>query len=299
MIFDWDNLRFFLALAQHHTLSKAGASIKVSHTTVFRRIKSFEEKIGVTLFESTPNGYVLTTAGEKLFEKVTVIEGQVEQASRQLAGLDQQIEGTIVLTTTDTIGYTMMPAILAKFKAIHPQITIELKIQSETVSMSKREADIAIRSSSNPPPGLIGRKAGYADMGVFASLAYIEQFIEIDFPNKVSPYQYICLDEHFDFPETRWMKKTLGESANVTYINGMMGMASLCDGGNGLALLPNYIDKFLPRLQKIYQPVEEFKNDIWVLTHKDLINSARIRVTTEFLYHELRQILRSHGELSL
>ena len=108
---DWDQLRFFLALAQNKTLTRAGRSLQVSHSTVFRKLKSMEEELGVTLFENTSTGYSLTNAGRQLLEETQEVGDIIETSFRKLNGLDQRIQGKIVLATTESMASKLLPKI--------------------------------------------------------------------------------------------------------------------------------------------------------------------------------------------
>ena len=116
---DWNHLRFFLALAQNKTLTKAGIALQVSHATVYRNVKAMEEVLGVTLFESTSNGYLLSSAGKQLLEETEDVADLIETSFRKLNGLDQRIQGNIVLATTESLASKILPEIFKKFLEKH------------------------------------------------------------------------------------------------------------------------------------------------------------------------------------
>src|SRR5262245_3365195 len=138
---DWDDLRFFLAVARAGSLSGAAKSLKVNHSTVLRRLSSLEAKLGVRLYERQPGGYVMTRNGEELRERLAGVEEQVEAAQRVVGGLDQKLAGTIRLTSTDTlIGRLLMPH-LVQFRHRHPAIRLQIVLDNNFLSLTKREAD--------------------------------------------------------------------------------------------------------------------------------------------------------------
>lgn len=155
---NWEDIKFFLALAKTMKLQKAASLIKSNHTTVYRRIKNFENKHNVKLFESTPDGYFMTSAGEDLYQKVEGIEDQMNDIFGSIKGLENTLKGRVTITTTHSIAATFLPEILLKLKSKWPFLQIDLKVSNQFYNLSKREADIAIRPSNDVPLYLIGRK---------------------------------------------------------------------------------------------------------------------------------------------
>ncbi len=292
----WDNLRVFLALARHKTLTKAGESLRVSHATIYRKIKTFEQELGVTLFENTPNGYLQTSAADRLFENMEVVESKIETSLREIRGLDQRIQGSIIVATTDSFGCKMLPPILKKFQIAYPELSIELNISTDTVSLSKREADIAVRASAQPPPNLVGRKVGRIDFAVFAAESYLENCEPIRSAEDLSKHHIVVLDESFGhLAVKRWMDRQITADTKVTKVNGMLPLIELCEAGLGLAALPRFaLTSGCSDLKEVYPISESLEHHLWVLTHRDLTKSTRIRITTEFLYRELKPFFTPH-----
>ena len=286
----WDNLRVFLALARHKTLTKAGESLQVSHATIYRKIKAFEKELGVTLFENTPNGYLQTSAADQLFEEMEVVETSIETSLRELRGLDQRIQGNIIIATTDTFGCKLLPPILKKFQAAYPELSVELKIGTETVSLSKREADIAVRTSAQPPPNLVGRKVARIKFAVFAAESYLKTCDPIQFPEDAGKHQFVVLDDSLgQLAIKQWMDRQITTATHVTKVNGMLPLIGLCEAGMGLAALPAFaVTSGCSDLKNVYSIPENREHHLWVLTHQDLTKSTRVRITTEFLYRELK-----------
>jgi len=292
----WDNLRVFIALARHKTLTKAGESLQVSHATIYRKIKAFQQELGVTLFEHTPNGYLQTSAADRLFKEMEVVESNIESSLRELRGLDQRIQGSIVIATTDTFGCKLLPPILKKFQMTYPELAIELNLSTETVSLSKREADIAVRASAQPPPNLVGRKVGRINFAVFAAESYLRNCDPIQFPENLDKHHIIVLDDRFgQLAIKQWMDRQITTATSITKVNGMLPLIELCEAGMGLAALPDFaVTSGCSDLKRIYPVPELLEHQLWVLTHRDLIKSTRIRITTEFLYRELKPFFSIH-----
>ena len=292
----WDNLRIFLALARHKTLTKAGESLQVSHATIYRKIKTFEQELGVTLFENTPNGYSQTSAADRLFEKMEVVERNIETSLRELRGMDQRIQGSIVVATTDTFGCKMLPPILKKFQLAYPELSIELNIGAETVSLSRREADIAVRASAQPAPNLVGRKVGRIDFAVFAAESYLGNGASIQSAEDLGKHHIVVLDESFgQLAVKQWMDRQITTETTITKVNGMLPLIELCEAGLGLAALPRFaVTSGCSNLKEVFPISESLEHHLWVLTHRDLVKSTRIRITTEFFYRELKPFFSMH-----
>lgn len=293
---NWDNLRVFLALARHKTLTRAGESLQVSHATVYRKIKAFEQELGVTLFENTPTGYLQTSAADRLFENMEVVEGHIESSLREIRGLDQRIQGSIIVATTDTFGCKLLPPILKKFQLAYPELSIELNISADTVSLSRREADIAVRASAQPPPNLVGRKVGRIDFAVFAAESYLELCDPIESAEDLGKHHIVVLDESFGHLAVKqWMDQQITEDTKVTKVNGMLPLIELCEAGLGLAAMPRFaLTSGCSDLKEVFPIPESLEHHLWVLTHRDLTKSTRIRITTEFLYRELKPFFTPH-----
>ena len=291
MDWNWDHLRFFLALARHGTLTNAAQGLNVSHTTVLRRIKAFENELGTHLFEKTPDGYQLTNSGESLFSEVRSMELAVSTISRRIVGADQRIEGEVAITTTDTIGYTLLPEILARLSATYPALRIRLRISNDLDDMARRVADIAIRAGKNPPPSLVGTPLGKLTFVPCAARSYLDSRPTNGFPKSTRIHRFIKLDETYDdYPFQKWLLGQLAPGDDVCTVNGLMAAYTMCRAGNGIAMLPRYMadDKDVVKLPSGDPPIA---NDIWVLTHEDQRNTARIRAAKDFISEALRPII--------
>ena len=289
MNWNWDHLRFFLALARHGTLTGAAKVLSVSHTTVLRRIKTFEQELATHLFEHTPAGYTLTEDGKKLLRQVQKMEFAVDRIARDVVAGDSKIAGNIVITTTDTLGYRVMPHAIARLQSMHPGLRTTLLISNTLADISRREADIAVRTGQEPPPQLIGKRVGEVQFGAYAVQSYLDEHPTKGFPERTRDHRFIMLDESFSrAPFYRWLASNLSEGDDVTVVNGFMGAFELCLAGVGIAILPSYLAKQDARLVGLCDPIEIKSNTLWILSHAELRGTARIRVAKECLYEVLQ-----------
>lgn len=155
---DWDDLRYFHAVAEAGSLSAAARSLSVNHSTVYRRIAAFEAREGVALFDRIDGRYVLTAAGEEMRASSGRIAEEVDTLSRRLSGRDLRLTGTLRVTTTDSLAAEFLGPHIAGFVHTYPGIELELVIDTQHLSLSRRQADVAIRPTSVPPETLIGRR---------------------------------------------------------------------------------------------------------------------------------------------
>ncbi len=291
---DWDDLRYFLAVARVGSLSGAAKSLHVNHSTVLRRLGSLQDRLGVRLFERVPTGYAMTPAGEALAERLRGVGERIEAAQRHLSGLDLRLSGTIRLTSTDTLMQSLLMPYLAEFRQMHPSIQLELVINNTFLSLTKREADVAVRPSNKPPEHLIGRRVGRIRTAIYACRAYLRK--------KVKKMATLTTDEKFDWATFDWvaLDQGLGHLAQAEWVrthvpkekiavraDSLVAMVEAVRQGMGLGPLLCLLAEQTRELVRVAGPFEEMDTQTWILTHPDLKSVARIKALTDFLYERL------------
>jgi DNA-binding transcriptional LysR family regulator len=169
---EWDDLRFVLAVANAGSLAGAARNLNVNHTTVLRRVSAFEKRVGLRLFERLPSGYVLTPGGEELIAAARHLEDTIIKVERKLAGQDARLSGSLRVTTTDTLMASILPRMLAEFRAAHSGVQIEIAVSNLMFNLSKRDADVAIRPAKDPPETLVGRRMAKVAFAIYGSPDY-------------------------------------------------------------------------------------------------------------------------------
>ena len=172
---DWEDLRSFLAVARHGTLSGAAKVLGVQQSTIGRRLAAFEARAGVLLLQKTPRGYVLTAAGEAARAEAEKMEVAALAAERAITGRDARLEGEIRLTTVESLAAEMLVPILAGFARIYPGIFVKLIVGTRVLSLASREADLALRLARPSGGDLMIRKLGDLAFGFYASAEYVER----------------------------------------------------------------------------------------------------------------------------
>lgn len=280
---NWDDYRIFLAVARNASVRKAAGTLGVSHSTVLRRISALEDALGVRLFERLPTGYFTTPAGEDLVRSAQRIEEEDIAAGRWIAGQDSQLSGKIRVTILDAfVTHLLMPD-LADFSRVHPDIELEVVPTYALANLAKREADVAIRLSNDPPDDLVGRrllhlaKAAYVTADLLSGAsgkASAPHLRWIGWPGDAPSPQWI---EDSDFPDIPMGLRIADPAAQV----------AAAKAGLGMAMLPCFMADAEPDLYRMPPGTLQPHKDVWVLTHRDLRNTARIRTFTGFIARAL------------
>ena len=281
--FAWDDLRIFLQIARTGSLSGAAVALGVNHSTVFRRINAFEAQLGVRLFERLPSGYALTIAGEEMQASAMRVEREIERLDLRLTGQDLKLEGTLVVTTTDTIIENLLTPHLAAFRRAYPGIVLELIIDNQNINLSKRQADVAVRPTRNPPETLVGRRIADIAVAPYATKAYMKGRAE-----DLAGLDWLSVDESMaHLAAAKWFRDTLPGASVVLRANSLFGLLHTCAAGMGAALLPCFMADNHKRLQRIGEPIHDAGTILWLLTHEDLRHTGRVRAFMDFMARSL------------
>lgn len=278
---EWDDLQYVLAVADHGTLAAAAARLGVNRTTVLRRINAFERKHGVRLFERLPAGYVPTSEGHELFAAARSLEQMILTLERKLAGRDQRAQGIVHLTTTDTLLASILPAHLHAFRRAHPGIELDVSMSNTLLDLTKREADIAIRPVVEPPETLVGRRICSVAFAVYASHDCAR---DLDASTPLNEQVWIAPNATLgNTSVARWMSDAVPEAERVLRFDSLLAIREMCAAGAGLSALPCYLGDSDSRLVRVREPIKEMTTVLWILTHPDLIRTARVRLFLKFL----------------
>lgn len=276
---DWDDLRFFLAVARKGSIRGAAALLDVNHSTVSRRIDAFEKKIGARLFERLPSGYFITQAGEEMSLSAAKIEAEVNTIGRQVTGRDTRLDGVLKVTLHDSLAQKLLMPLFVEFNRTYPEIELELEITHSMANLSKREADVAIRISNDPPDSLVGRRLVRYATSTYASLDYLAEHGDLKIRNDLS---WIGWGD--GVPDPQWVRDShYPDVLARNCICHPLSQLEAVKAGMGLAMLPCFMADTEPTLRRV-PPATAYPNrDIWILTHEDLRHTARIRRFTDFM----------------
>jgi DNA-binding transcriptional LysR family regulator len=277
---DWDDLRLVLAVAREGTLSGAGRTLGVTHSTVFRRLGAIEQRMGVRLFDRFRDGYAATPSGETAATLAARFAEEVLSLERRLSGQDLRPSGTVRIATTDTVSTIVMPH-LAALRVSHPEIRLEITVSNAIANLTRREADIAIRPTPEPAETLVGRRIADIAHAIYGSPAYLSGHASKD----LRAHDWIGVDEALAATVIgRWMGENIPDARLAFRVDALPALRDAARAGMGLVLLPCYFGDTTAGLRRaVPKTLPEPRSALWLLTHDDLKRTARIRATMDFL----------------
>lgn len=294
---NWDDFRYFLAVARAGSLSAASKLLGVNHSTVLRRLRAMEERLAARLFNRLRTGYELTPSGEELLIDAQLLEETIFGLNLKMSGRDFKLTGVVRVTTVDSFAFGVLAPALHEFHAAYPGIQVELFSQHARASLSRREADVAIRPSDNPGDILVGKRVGKIHTALYGTHDYLAKHPG----NLISDYEFVTGDEAMaHLPVEKWVKKHVDRARIVLRCNSYVNLWQIVRSGLGVGFLPTYLaepDSSLQRLEIDNAPPHGM--DLWLLTHPELRKTARIRVFMDWaadLFLEKKDLIEGRWE---
>ena len=276
---NWDDLRYFLAVARKGSIRGAAAGLKVNHSTVSRRIDAFEKKLDVRLFERLSTGYLITQAGEEMLQSAEQVEGEIAAIDRRVVGRDARLSGLLRVTLHESLAQKLLMPDLAVFCETYPGIELELIVSQSMANLAKREADVAIRISNDPPDTLVGRRVLKYAAAIYASKDYLSRH---DFTCGGKNLTWIGWNDAVSDPQ--WVRDSpYPEAPARNRIFNPQAQLEATKAGMGLSMLPCFMGDTEPTLRRVPPATTSPGRDIWLLTHEDLRNTARVRRFLDFM----------------
>lgn len=269
----------FLAVARTGGLAPAARSLGVNQSTVFRRMAQLEERLGTRLFDREPRGYALTSAGELMHAHALRLEDDVLALERALVGADQEPSGTVVITTVDEVLEAIAPYI-RRFSASHPAIELHFDTALRVFSLSRREADVAIRPGTKPTePDVVGRRLVDLSMAAYASAEYLEGRKRVRRIADLAKHDIIRFVEG----PKRGLHPAIDGANTACRTTSMNAQTIAARAGLGVAILPTFIGEHDPSLERLVRVPTPDDYALWVLIHADLRQTARVRAFVDEL----------------
>ncbi len=287
---DLNDLRLVALITETGSLSGAAERLGLNHATVFRRLGQLEQRLGTRLFERQGGHYHCTPAGETIARAGSQMQDSADAALREVAGHDLRPSGLVRISTTDSLALSVLPAILRDCRRAQPQIQLSVEVDNRPANLSKRDADIALRPTLQPPDYLIGKNLGPVQFGVYGSTQYLQSAGE----RALADHQWLALDDSFHGHRSlRWLE-TLLPLDQIGYRTSSFGcVRQACEAHLGLALLPRFLGDTSPQLQRIRDTVPECAVQLWLLTHPDLRNTMRIKTVFQLLSSHLEAAMQT------
>lgn len=271
----WDDYRILLAIVRHKKLAPAAKALNLTISTIYRRLEKIEEGRSEPLFRRDDGFYEATELGTELALTAERMEQEVFRAERLVYGEHRDLQGRVTITGPEVLSHFFLARHVPKLCAQHPSLEFEILCGNSVLSLTNREADLALRPFRSSDDALYGRKLadikwakyGRKKPGVETSNAPVIGYSQIEFAEK------ILQSKDVDFPDSQIQ----------TYSNGLVLSASLAANGAGIAVIPMILGEQWPNLKRLSGPLSQSTSELWMVCHKDLRHSARIRVVFDAL----------------
>jgi len=277
---DWNDLRLVLAVARAGGLVGAANTLAIAHSTAFRRLHALERQLGQQLFERGPGGaYSPTSVGARMMAAAERMEDEALAFERDIAGRDHRLTGRLRVTSSETLAHRLLTPLLAAYRRANPGVVVELTIDNRVLSLTRREADVALRPMRPIEGDLWGRKLADVAWAVYGSVAQREAGGRLTKVADLPRHSLIGWDaDGNSIKAAEWLASVAPESAIVYRSSSLINQLAAAKAGIGLAVLPCYLGDPEPALERaIPQPIAELARELWIVTHTDLKRTARVR----------------------
>jgi DNA-binding transcriptional LysR family regulator len=296
---DWNDLRYFIAVAREGSTLAAGRALRVSQTTVARRIAALEQALGFPLFDKRQAGYALTPAGEQLLQKAVKVEESASAFSDAAAAHSRDLSGTVKITTEEIYAVTLLAPLLPELRQLHPEIVIDLDTSQAIRDLGAGEADISLRSTSetSQPAGVVGRKLCVDDWTLYCSKDYAARHGAPKSLDEIKGHPIIGggggnLWVHYQ----AWLQALGLEDEVAMHHATSGGLLAGVRSGFGIAVLPCVVADSDPELHRCIAPRTKHGRVLWLFTHDRVRHTPRVRAVIDFLYERLSRHVRQLEE---
>ena len=286
--FDWNKARAFLVTAEEGSLSAAARALGMAQPTLGRQVDGLEQELDIVLFERVGRGLKLTPSGLELLDHVRAMGDAASKVSLTAMGQSQSIDGSICIAASETYAALVLPAIIAKLRRLEPGIMVEVVASNSPSDLRRREADIAIRNFRPTEPDLIAKKIRDIPARLYASSEYLDRIGRPKLPYDLRNAEFINLDNNgmlMNGLNTMGMSLTkanfpvLAENYNV--------MWEMVKQGVGIGILDGNIGDAEQMVERVLPDLEPLMFPIWLVAHRELNTSRRIRMVFDLLATEL------------
>ena len=284
MTIDWDDVRYFLAVARHGSVRAAAAQLKVNHTTVLRRVAQLEARLHSQMFEKLPTGYRITPAGEEVLELANQMEASSHQLETRVFGRDQSVRGLLRITLTPILAAHLLMPDFVEFARLHPDVEMDILSSGELANLTNREADVAIRvvyDRKTLPLNLHGLKGPEVFGGVYISRARLVTWRA----GAPDPIRWIVISNH-GIPDwaTEGEVRTTGVPFRTTDAEAQIAAVRQ---GLGITTLPCFVGDADPLLARVPGTDLHMYGTLWLLTQGETRKTKRVQLFTEFVSRKL------------
>ncbi|WP_413672386.1 LysR family transcriptional regulator [Massilia cellulosiltytica] len=279
------DLETVLALVRAGTLAQAGERLGVDGSTVFRNLQRIERGLGQALFERTRSGYLPGELALNLARHAERQESELEAARSLVQTRPDQVSGQVRITTTDTILHALVAPSLKTLRARHPLLDFDLDASNTPVNLGRRDADIAIRATREPPEHLVGRPLGPIRVALFAPRRSRLRSIEDAVERGVA---WVAPDDALpDHPSVLWRRRHFPKIAPAYRVSSILSAAECVALGLGVAVLPLFLAAPRADLRQVGPEIEECVTQLWLLTHPESRHLRRVATVLQYLAQEI------------
>lgn len=291
MKFDWNRARAFLVTAEEGSLSAAARALGMAQPTLGRQVRTLEEELGVVLFERAGKGLILTPSGVELVEHVRAMGEAATRVSLSASGQSQSVEGSVTITATEVASAFVLPSIVAKLRVLHPGIQIEIVATNALRDLRRREADIAVRSVRPSDPNLIARRVKDGTARLYGAKSYLAAAGDLSTPEALSAAAFIGFDENEQFVqalESHGLK--LSSNSFPILCGSHLVQWEMVKSGLGIGVMTEHVGDAEPLVARVAPWLPGFQYEIWIVAHRALNSSRRVRIVFDRLLKELQQL---------
>lgn len=289
---DWNDLKYFLAVARTGSTLSAAKSLRVNQSTVHRRIQELERQLGCELVRRHPAGYRLTELGEYVRAHATQVEAAAIDFERAVSAKSNEMRGTVKVTCPEALGPRLIGArLIEKFNARYPDVRIEFVMSDRIIELGAGEADIAIRAKRPDEGALVGRKIADSPWAVYASRSYVARHGSIDNPAEIERHSVVMFSGPLsDHHAARWIESVAPHAHVAARANSLAALLPSVRSGAGIALMPTIVGENERDLVRILDLGTEMATPFYLLTHRDLRRTPRIRAFFDFIIDHLDEV---------
>jgi DNA-binding transcriptional LysR family regulator len=282
---NWDDARIFLAFAREGSFGAAARRLGVQHSTISRRIHAMESDLAAPLVERSASGYTLTQTGENFRASALRMEKELLAFEAINAGQSDVASGDLNVSAIANMASSLLMPIFARFSEAHPDINLRVEVTNNSVRLSERDADVALRQTNTPSETLIGTRLTTVSSTVYGSVGYCD-----DVRQGKSTERWVgvdCCDYHRD-----WTREACPKADHVFCVDETSGTAAALREGLGVGYLPCFMGDSDPALARYREPDEKHELGLWFLYHRDLRNTKRVAVFRAHMHREIKNIER-------
>lgn len=289
---NWDDLRFFLAVARNRSVKAAAKSLLVNQSTVHRRLAELEERIGHQLAIRGSTGYRLSELGKDLIKHAARMEKAADAFERCVSAWDRHYTGTVRATCPEALAPRLVRSgLIERFNARYPDIQIEFVMSDQSVDLAKGEADVAIRGLPSADHGLFGRKIADTSWAIYGSRTYATAHKRIRSIDDIGQHGVVAFGGALrNHPTNRWFQSVAPNRRIAARADSLFALLMAAKSGVGLAAIPIIIGDAEPDLVRLIRPVPDLSTPLYLLMHRDMRNTPRVQAFFDFFIEELPRL---------